>query len=73
MPKSVQGIGDEAFWICHNLHSLIFEEGSRLAHVGKDIVGGTQVDLKKVRFPNMVQIDNNNNAIRRAFAEDDME
>ena len=51
VPKSVRSIENFAFNGCGNLCSLAFEEGSQLVHVGKDIVGGTRVDLKKVTFP----------------------
>ena len=57
VPKSVRSIEYCAFQHCLNLHSLIFEEGSQLAHVGKNIVSGTKVGPKKVKFPNTAQID----------------
>ena len=57
VPRSVRSIGDDAFRECRNLKSLAFEEGSQLAHVGKNIVSGTKVGPKKVKFPSTAQID----------------
>ena len=57
VPRSVRSIGDDAFRECRNLKSLAFEDGSQLAHVGKNIVSGTKVGPKKVKFPSTAQID----------------
>ena len=57
VPKSVRSIEYCAFQYCFNLHSLIFEEGSRLARVGEHIVDGTQLNPDEVEFPSTAQID----------------
>ena len=57
IPKSVRNIGNYAFGNYPRLRSFTFEEGSQLAHVGKDIVGDTQLDEKDVEFPSTAQVD----------------
>lgn len=51
IPKSVQIIEDQAFWGCYSLTSLEFEEGSQLRHVGKNLVLGTPLNPRKIKFP----------------------
>lgn len=57
IPKSVRNIGNGAFGYCSRLHSLTFEEGSQLIHVGRDIVSGTQLTEKDVEFPKGAKVE----------------
>ena len=54
IPKSVRTIKDSAFKRCRHLRFVTFEEGSRLAHVGSNVLFSTLL-REEVEFPNMAQ------------------
>ena len=55
IPKSVRTIENGTFKSCKHLRSLTFEEGSRLAHVGNNVLFSTLLREEEVELSNMAQ------------------
>ena len=50
IPKSVKIIESSAFWGCRGLHKVVFDKGSEIKDIGKDIFSGC-ANLKEISLP----------------------
>ena len=55
IPRSVRNIEEHAFDGCYSISSLVFEEDSKLSHVGNEAFGHTR--MTQYDFPNGIRPD----------------
>ena len=63
IPRSLREIAKGAFYGCHMLRSLVFENGGLLKKVGLHAFGNTKLDICDAQFPACADVN------ERVFAE----